>query len=535
VYKPIVDPHDERYGLNPYRFYVNTVIFIVPLILAGLAFLNPNGGYAGGGAVCWLPIRPIWYRLGLSWIPRYVVFILVTYLSIAVYVHVGHQFRQFRKAWTVHLTAFGEKPDAPTSLPTEELRPRQVSFTDELPQIPTNFLSQSPNTGRRASAPGMPTSPKATASSLSALHRQPTVRRHSTDVGSLSKHQPPLSSVPEKYRRFKGMKDSITSVVGMQSIVPTRRESTVTDLTLSSDRSRKSCQTMPVLPSMAKMSLDNFFLQDFPTVSDPERGMSASSTEEMIEARRQTMIKQLRMNFIYPIVYIALWFLPFVLHCMQFTKKYANNSPPALAALAQLCIASMGLANSLTFLIREKPWEEVGWPDWIMKLQRRRRASSENPLMGQAPTTPASQPNAGGSVDRRSSGSSSYFSRVVPQAEQSRIGQEIQNRQPLTKFRPWSAKQKARERLDLEIQDRRNHMDFEQQLSETTDPPTHSHSRATATVHPETGVGLERNWWDALDVSSSSSSREELRQERVRRAADKGSGKAPEEIENDDR
>jgi G protein-coupled receptor GPR1 len=262
--------------------------------------------------------------------------------------------------------------------------------------------------------------------------------------------------------------------------------------------------------------------------------MSASSTEEMIEARRQTMIKQLRMNFIYPIIYIALWFLPFVLHCMQFTKKYANNSPPALAALAQLCIASMGLANSLTFLIRERPWEEVGWPAWVMRLQRKRRESSEKPLIAPGPTTPGTQQNAGGSVDRRSSGSGSFFSRNVPQAEQSKIGQEIQGRQPLTRFRPWSAKQKARERLNLEQQDRRKHIDLEQQLSETTDPPTHSHSRATATVHPGTGVGLERNWWDALDVSSSSSSREELRQERVLRAADKGSGKAPEEIENDE-
>jgi G protein-coupled receptor GPR1 len=482
VYKPIVDPHDPRYGLNPYRYYVNTVIFILPIVLASLAFINPDGGYAGGGSVCWLPIRPIWYRLGLSWIPRYIVFVVVTYLCVAVYIHVGRQFRQFRKASTTHLKAFGgENPNSPPSSTAEESRPRQVSFSDEPPQITTILSDRRSNTGKRSSAPGMPILSEATAHPASILYRQPNYRRHTTDVGSLCKHRTLLSLLKETRHNIPGTEDLVSSTIGVQSNSPARQESVVTNTTLSSDWSRKSCQTMPVLPSMATLSLDQWMPPVGQTATDPERGMTVSSAEEMIEARRQTMIKQMRMNFVYPIVYITLWFIPFVLHCMQFTNKYAHNAPPVLASLSTLCIASMGLANSLAFLFREKPWEEIGWPDWVVKMQEKRRANSENLLVRSGPTTLSTQQHTEVSSARHSSGSSSFLLRMMPQEEQSKVGQDIQGRKQLSSFKPWSAKQKARERLNLEQQDRQKSLERKQQLSESTDPPTQSNSRVTAT------------------------------------------------------
>ncbi|KAK7177547.1 plasma membrane G-protein coupled receptor [Paraphaeosphaeria sporulosa] len=56
-------------GLYPYRTYVYDGAFLIPGIMAGLAFINPHWGYMFR-AFCSLPRRPFWYRLALTWIPR---------------------------------------------------------------------------------------------------------------------------------------------------------------------------------------------------------------------------------------------------------------------------------------------------------------------------------------------------------------------------------------------------------------------------------------------------------------------------------
>jgi G protein-coupled receptor GPR1 len=76
-----------------------------------------------------------------------------------------------------------------------------------------------------------------------------------------------------------------------------------------------------------------------------------------MEAKRQTMLLQMRMNFVYPVVYTALWIVPIALNCMQFLNKYAENSPPALEAISTLSVASMGFADAVYFLVHEQPWK----------------------------------------------------------------------------------------------------------------------------------------------------------------------------------
>ena len=63
-------------GLYPYRHWIYVIWIALPILAASLAFVNPGNAYVSSGNFCYLPKRPFWYRLALSWIPRYLVGIL---------------------------------------------------------------------------------------------------------------------------------------------------------------------------------------------------------------------------------------------------------------------------------------------------------------------------------------------------------------------------------------------------------------------------------------------------------------------------
>lgn len=73
-------------GLQRFDKYIYAGIITIPLGMAATAFANPHGGYALAGAFCGLPIRPFWYRLALSWIPRY--FIAVTIITLTIMIRI---------------------------------------------------------------------------------------------------------------------------------------------------------------------------------------------------------------------------------------------------------------------------------------------------------------------------------------------------------------------------------------------------------------------------------------------------------------
>ena len=67
---------------------------------------------------------------------------------------------------------------------------------------------------------------------------------------------------------------------------------------------------------------------------------------------REKILRQLRLLFIYPIVYVVIWILPFI---VQLTG-YGKGAPYGmrLASIVFLCLH--GLADSLVFCLKEKPW-----------------------------------------------------------------------------------------------------------------------------------------------------------------------------------
>lgn len=79
-------------GLYRYRYFVYALSFVIPIVLASLAFIKSNG-YDPFVCWCYLPQRPIWYRLVLSWVPRYIIVIIIFLVYGLIYFHVIQEFK----------------------------------------------------------------------------------------------------------------------------------------------------------------------------------------------------------------------------------------------------------------------------------------------------------------------------------------------------------------------------------------------------------------------------------------------------------
>ncbi|MCJ1436542.1 hypothetical protein MMC27_005921 [Xylographa pallens] len=75
--------------------------------------------------------------------------------------------------------------------------------------------------------------------------------------------------------------------------------------------------------------------------------------------RHRDIKRKLRLLFIYPLVYMLMWTLPFVMHCLQYTDYYSQNPPYVLAVFVTAVLALQGAVDSVLFSTREKPWRHL--------------------------------------------------------------------------------------------------------------------------------------------------------------------------------
>lgn len=83
-------------GLFFVRYYVYVISVLLPVILAGLAFIN-NVGYVALNVFCYLPESPRWYRLVLSWCPRYFIMGAIIVIYCTIYFYVINQLKKMER------------------------------------------------------------------------------------------------------------------------------------------------------------------------------------------------------------------------------------------------------------------------------------------------------------------------------------------------------------------------------------------------------------------------------------------------------
>lgn len=81
------------------------------------------------------------------------------------------------------------------------------------------------------------------------------------------------------------------------------------------------------------------------------------------DKRRRMILRQVRLLFIYPVVYMILMIFPFVSHCMNYSDFYAAHPIYVLSALNPFCLTFLGFVDCLVFCWREKPWSTIPGSD----------------------------------------------------------------------------------------------------------------------------------------------------------------------------
>ena len=76
--------------------------------------------------------------------------------------------------------------------------------------------------------------------------------------------------------------------------------------------------------------------------------------------RRHTVIRrQLRFLFIYPVVYLCMWLIPFAGHCLNYSDFYSRNPPYILNCFVVVIIPLQCAVDCWLFSYREKPWRYI--------------------------------------------------------------------------------------------------------------------------------------------------------------------------------
>lgn len=419
--------------------------------MASLAFVSSSYPYIAQGSFCTLPLRPIWYRLALAWIPRYIIWAVIMISAIAIYLHVGIQFRGLpslgaSSTGTLDITV--PESDVPGVLedieaasvevevklmPASEPGDTTISvakFASDEPQaLPASStldhesakerhrelsLANFSFGGRTRVNDSEEISPKTTLKVVVPDHSSAMTGPMDEPLSPTTADpiQFPTEAVNEQRRpsavSFKLENDIITPSPANITAPKKRRLTPLQGLTRISSHpeehkdspSHRSDSYFGHLESSIPLPASSFP----PTPISASRRASASAStqfnsrsttsssqnppgrkkrgrrlavtpEQRMAILRQRIRRQLRMMFIYPFVYILMWFIPFILHCLQYNDRYAQHPPYALSVVSIFCLASMGLVDCIVFGLREKPWKQIRSGDGTFWGSFRRRST----------------------------------------------------------------------------------------------------------------------------------------------------------------
>jgi G protein-coupled receptor GPR1 len=354
-------------GLYPYRHIAYAIWVALPLTMASLAFVRKDNPYVGDGAYCYLPLRPLWYSMALSWGPRYLIFIIILGVYAFIYSYVRYKFSGFTKlskktsmppndkSWpATKQQAFSSLPpliydgstsdSRSTSGAETERRTQSVSTTVSYDQVP---ISPEPNAhqfmwasflSRKGSTQIQPPSPKERRTNLMPLSIANGIDQ-SLPQNITNTLVPPINQ--GLHLALPSRPDAVQQ--GSHRRHSSRR-SMVDIFTLLSQR---PCETETLAPS--SLQLVN------------SRGPNVA-VSDMIRTRDKIR-RQLRYLFIYPLAYVGMWLMPFIVQVLQYDDRFAANLPFGLRCVTTICLCSQAAIDCWLFSSREKPWRHIPGTD----------------------------------------------------------------------------------------------------------------------------------------------------------------------------
>jgi hypothetical protein len=335
-------------GLYGQRYYIFSGGFILPGLMAALAFVNPGPAYESLGAFCQLPIRPFWYRLAFTWVPRYFIAFIILALAGAIYAYVGCEFRSYanlsQSGMTPMTTTLGlSRIDGDLEMGNEQVKSETSSFVPKhlrrASSVAHDVVASSQRRGSAVAVAFATTTYGPTKSMTMPTQRSMTLSApgSSTNLGlkPATSVRPGLFVIPSGYV----VKTSPISVDPQGPLSP--------------------------FTQAVEDPMSSIIVPDSPVEPPAPRqeSLPPSPAQKHLSRQRRRIHRQLRLMFIYPLVYIIMNIIPFVQHTMNYNDYYASH-PLWFTRIGQtICMASMGFVDCLIFTVREKPWRNIPTSD----------------------------------------------------------------------------------------------------------------------------------------------------------------------------
>lgn len=431
-------------GLYQFRAYIWPITALAPLVLASLAFVNFKlidtqdlidntvvvldnnnyhfddfaklGGYKPYSAWCYLPPFPLWYKLVLSWGPRYfvIVFIFVLYLSIYIFVRrqssrIKSQIHDFKHKQE----AEREKARIKTSLGMLLWGIQKyvlIPFLHILKNL-RNFLflslEDSSDSSRGKSIPSSLFSYRAE-DDASCISNHATNSNRKSEYYASKMNESSIRYVPgvamdeSKNGEISNNNRGFKSLSDLQNIAPTEvnanpkrisitgkgfyhySENDVVKVTNEAhhevpgpNQGDNSFQTFfsPIeQPFIKNDSVEEDRISNGHQEVGPQTVVQGESTFNEVQAtfqkqtyadmkkRRMQIQKNLRSIFVYPFSYIAIWIFPLIVDATQYNIEPIHGPVVWLVYLATIAQPLNGFVDAVVFLYREKPWK-YSWRD----------------------------------------------------------------------------------------------------------------------------------------------------------------------------
>ncbi|KAI9787249.1 MAG: hypothetical protein M1839_003487 [Geoglossum umbratile] len=337
-------------GLYPYRYIAYALWVIFPILMASLAFLNTYGAYVASPSACYLPVRPFWYRLGFSWIPRYTILIAITGIYLAMNLYVRYIFKSFKlsmgSAYEDTSLSPGISADSVSayhSTPPRKMSTivdRQHPSPPRMPRLSCHgLIPPTPvMTDLARMAEGQTASP--------AFSEPPRIWRISSNTRQRWDGSPPNSPLSpgelqignsDNYSaRGRGRPDSDDYYYSESTYSYSFPSQESTEERLRQSRRFRPSNRLTLVDS---------------------RGEDLAMRE--LRHTRDTIRRQLRLLFIYPLVYVLMWIIPFISHCLQFNDYFAYHPSFPLECLVTFIIPFQCAVDCWVFSTREKPWRSI--------------------------------------------------------------------------------------------------------------------------------------------------------------------------------
>ncbi len=355
-------------GLAPYRRLTYAVAVLFPFLMASLAFMHGSPGYYNTGPTCYLSMTNPWYRQYLSWVPRYIIFVVIIVLTLGMCGYVCTQLGQASRRQSGETNANRLPNVRHYRRLSSRSADKDVADAAEIHRAPAPPDSRRGASGslwplcfRRLSLaissplrrkpetlePPLPAWPQ----SFIGWDFQPSRRRLSQD----SLRQSPKGTVVPEY--FPP--EPIPAYLPSSSRPTTSKEEKYIHCTLSTQHTGPLNPT----PGVPHFSAD---------VYDDWSGMAESRSR----VRQQTLLQLL-----YPIGYVLTWIFPFIVHVLAFARSERQAGPLWLGALSTISLCTQGTMNCILFMSQEKPWRSVGtgfWESLCSRLRFRWRPEKTN-------------------------------------------------------------------------------------------------------------------------------------------------------------